>query len=252
MSGKNASFGVFPSQSAVRSMSQPDISKLYFASTKQNQFSWRTQTAEDVGENFDAIHSMGKKNTKYMRYQAKTAPLLNNTACKYYKDYAAKPLGDHLCNRELAENFKAGSLSKTNSTPSFGLKSNYQETHQHYDRQQIKSAKLPSQGPKVLRTHTLGGTGDNMVLTSHSHTHHKSPASGFGPSTEAIQPKPNLTLAGQVTQGAFRSAHKRAFTDPSEVSPSPQMEQFDMLPPGFARSDDMFNLRRACCFSPGQ
>merc|ERR1719375_1254258 len=40
---------------------------------------------EDRTENFDQIHSMGKKNTKYMKFHPSRAPLVDRTACRYTK-----------------------------------------------------------------------------------------------------------------------------------------------------------------------
>merc|ERR1719333_1288957 len=47
---------------------------------------------EDRTENFDQIHSMGKKNTKYMKFHPSRAPLVDRTACRYTQEYIASAL----------------------------------------------------------------------------------------------------------------------------------------------------------------
>merc|ERR1719161_685718 len=46
---------------------------------------------EDRTENFDQIHSMGKKNTKYMKFHPSRAPLVDRTACKYHQEFTRSP-----------------------------------------------------------------------------------------------------------------------------------------------------------------
>merc|ERR1719198_1347858 len=62
--------------------------------------------AKAKGENYDDVHSIGKKDTKYMKCQINTAPLTNRQACKYTQDFGPLPLGDKQINSELAANWK--------------------------------------------------------------------------------------------------------------------------------------------------
>merc|ERR1719389_674765 len=93
---------------------------------------------EDRTENFDQIHSMGKKNTKYMKFHPSRAPLVDRTACRYTQEYIARPLGDCETNKALAENFKQGGMSKAASSPYLGLKSSYMDTFERHSGKAMK------------------------------------------------------------------------------------------------------------------
>merc|ERR1712032_520094 len=147
---------------------------------------------EGKAENMDQIHNMGKKSTKYMEYQAMRAPLVDRTACLYFRDFNPKPVGDSVFNKELAENFKGG--HRLASTPSFGLTSSYADNFVDLSPKQRRSAKVKSQGPKKLLTQTLGGTGDFLEPVSMSHSKHSPLAKAK--SAVTLHPHPNLTCAG--------------------------------------------------------
>merc|ERR1711907_730269 len=82
----NRSYGVFPSQTAVRSRSVGDLQRLYFKTTTKQEHDWRVIPNEDRPENFDSVHNIGKRTTKYMKYQKKVAPLVDRTACRYNQE----------------------------------------------------------------------------------------------------------------------------------------------------------------------
>lgn len=256
---KNASFGVFPSQSAVRSVGSQDLSKVYFASTKQAQFNWQSGTMpiEDRTENFDQIHSMGKKNTKYMKFHPSRAPLVDRTACNYHKEFTAKPLGDCETNKALAENFKQGGMSKSMSSPFIGITSSYMDTFAGHTHDAMRGAKQRSCAPRKVLTETLGGTGGMLETVSNSHNSHRAPPMALAKPGEVMHPKPNLTLTEKTGGGFFRSQAKRDFVNPAiyaaSMPPSlTQQAEFPMLPATVVDDDAIYNCRRACFLSPGQ
>jgi len=255
---KNASFGVFPSQSAVRSVPTHEINKVYFASTSKSQFNWDSGTMpeEDRMENFDQIHSVGKKNTKYLKYQASKAPLVDRTACKYNQEFTTKPLGDCETNKALAENFKQGGMGKTMSSPFLGLKSSYMETFVQHHPTSMRSAKAKSCAPRKVLTETLGGAGGMLETVSNCHSSHRAPPMHLAKPGEVVLPKPNLTLT-ERTNGLFRSQAKRDFVNPAMYSASmpssfKQPIEFPKLPSNVVDDDTIYNCRRACFLSPGQ
>jgi hypothetical protein len=256
---KNASFGVFPSSSAVRSVPSSDLSKVYFATQNRRNFNWESGTMpeEDRTENFDQIHNMGKKNTKYMKFHPSRAPLVDRTACKYNQEFTAKPLGDCETNKALAENFKQGGMSRNMSSPFLGLKSSYMETFAGFTMDEQRGSKQRSCKPRAGRTETLGGTGDMLETVSNSHMGHKAPPLRLAKPQEVLLPKPNLTLSGNQTAGLFRSQASRDYINPASVQtklPAHTLSQpsFPALPPEVVDDDVVFNVRRACFLSPGQ
>merc|ERR1719183_2473883 len=182
--------------SAVRSVSTQDLSKIYFNTQHKRDFNWQSGTMpeEDRTENFDQIHSMGKKNTKYLKFQPSRAPLVDRTACKYTQEFTVKPLGDCETNKALAENFKQGGMSKSMSSPFLGLKSSYMDTFAGHHPTAMKSAKQKSCAPKKVLTETLGGAGGLLETVSNSHNSHRAPPLSLAKPGEVVLPKPNLTL----------------------------------------------------------
>lgn len=259
----NQSFGVFPSQSAVRSRSTGDLQNLYFKTHAKGEYTWRTQKEEDRAENFDAIHKMGQKNTKYMKYQIKQAQLLDRTACKYTREFTAKPLGDCTCNKELADTFR-GPRSLPKGRLDVKNPSTYAEDFPTRTTADLKSSKLPSQGPhRKARTQTLGGTGDSMVLTSSSHNDHRTPYAALAKANRVAAPKPNLTLSGPGSgNDAFKTQYSHDFGPAAAArrllatsASAPQLDGQDLLPPGYSVDDQdetIFQVRRCCFLSPGQ
>merc|ERR1712137_917074 len=114
------------SQSAVRSKSTGDLQRLYFRTCQREEHNWRTIPEADRTENFDQIHNIGKRTTKYLKFQKKEAPLVDRTACRYNQEFTAKPLGDNVANAELARTFSGA--KKPLESKSFDVKSSYCET----------------------------------------------------------------------------------------------------------------------------
>eukprot|EP00928_Gymnodinium_smaydae_P071595 TRINITY_DN55142_c0_g1_i1.p1 TRINITY_DN55142_c0_g1~~TRINITY_DN55142_c0_g1_i1.p1 ORF type:complete len:249 (-),score=43.60 TRINITY_DN55142_c0_g1_i1:63-809(-) len=245
---KGASFGVFPSQSAVRSKSTSDIQRLYFKTSQKDEFDWRTLPENDRAENFDQVHNIGKRTTKYMKYQKKVAPLVDRTACRYNMEFIPKPSADYMCNKELAETF-AG-VKSVSASPSFGVQSNYKETFVPISTEKLRGAKQKSQAPKQVRTKTLGGTDDLLETESMLHRTYSAPDIQLAKPTPALIPKPNLTMSGHGAGEMFRSNYDRSFANstariaperPFEVEPSPHV----------LADDSIYRTRRACFLSPG-
>jgi len=247
----NASFGVFPAQSAVRSQSCNDLQRLYFRTQNKSEHDWRTIPEADRPENFDAIHNIGKRTTRYMKFQKKVAPLVDRTATGYFKEFNAKPLGDCATNRELAKTFKG--VSKTASSPSFGIKSNYKETFLDCEPHQRKNAKQKTCAPKYGLTKTLGGTDDFMEPMSNTHRSHPIHPMELARAAPAMIPKPNLTMSSMNVGEAYRSQYHRDFANAHSVAaPDAKWEDYMPAPSPFTLADDsIYRVRRACFLSPG-
>jgi hypothetical protein len=256
---KNSSFGVFPSLSAVNSASSKDLQKVYFATASKSQFTWQSGTLpqEDRTENFNEIHSVGKKHTKYMKFQPSKAPLVDRTACKYTQEFTPKPLGDCETNNALAQNFKQGGMSRGFSSPMLQAKSSYKDTFAGHDHDAMRSAKQRSCKPKKVLTQTLGGAGGLLETTSNSHNDHRAPPLALAKPGEVILPKPNITLTEKTGKEFFKTQAKRDFVNPAMYAASmpPSLTQgpeFPPLPLTVVDDDTIYNCRRACFLSPGQ
>merc|ERR1719331_796375 len=211
---------------------------------------------EDRTENFDQIHSMGKKNTEHMKFHPSRAPLVDRTACRYTQEYIARPLGDCETNKALAENFKQGGMSKSMSSPFLGLKSSYMDTFAGHNQTAMRSAKQRSCAPRKVLTETLGGAGGLLETVSNSHNSHRAPPLSLAKPGEVVLPKPNITLT-EKTGSSFRSQAKRDFVNPAMYAAAmpPSLRtafEFPELPRNVVDDDTIYNCRRACFLSPGQ
>lgn len=256
---KNASFGVFPSLNAVNSVGRDSLKKVYFATAARSQFTWESGTMhpDERTENFNEIHSVGKKHTKYMKFQVGKAPLVDRTACKYNQEFTAKPLGDCATNKALAENFKQGGGSRSFSSPMLGTKSSYMETFAGHSHEAMKSAKQRSCAPRKVLTETLGGAGGLLETVSNSHNDHRAPPMALAKPGEVVLPKPNITLTEKSGKEFFKTQAKRDFVNPAiyaaNMHPSlKQAPEFPKLPTTVVDDDTIYNCRRACFLSPGQ
>jgi len=249
----NTSFGCFPSQAAVRSKSVGDINRPYFRTSYKDQLTGDQPPVAERAENFDAIHSIGKKTTRYMKYQKQTAQLLDRNACSYTKTYIAKPLGDCETNKALAAVFRGD--HKPRESPSFGVKSNYREAFVGHKGEELTSAKAPSQAPKQVRTQTLGGTGDMLETVSQQHKSHAAPPRGLSAlAGEIVIPKGNLSLCGQGMGELFRSQYGRDFKMPKKQGRMTEAEWQEVMPPApswVMHEPEIYGTRRACFLSPG-
>jgi len=253
----NASSGFAPSKSSLLSRSAGDLQSLYFKTTVLHHHDGRQQTKESRIENFDAIHKMGTKNTKYMKHRVKEAPGLDRESTHHFRTYGPKPLGDHVCNKELAETFK-GAGAAPSIDIDFGNRTSYHEnfnvprTQAHF-----AEANLPNQAPdKKMKTKTLGGTGKTMVHLSKSQSDHiQFP---MHKSTECATPKPNFMLGGITTNDTYRTSYGSDFGRPwaatnnlddlfSELRRERRGEKREVK-----EEDRMFTFRRSCFLAPGQ
>lgn len=249
----NQSFGVFPSQSAIRSKSTGDLNDLYFKTTYSHGITGRTLPANERVENFDQVHSIGKRSTKYMKYQKNTAPLLDRNACRHTQTYHALPLGDNVVNRELAKTFKGH--SQIAASPSFGLTSNYGDNFVGHYGDVMRSAKLPSCKSKQVRTQTLGGTGDMLEQVSSQHKDHSAPPKGMSAlAGQIVLPKGNISLQGQGQADLFKSQYHRDFKIPKGQKGLTEAEWQECMPPApswVVQDGEIYRTRRACFMSPG-
>jgi len=203
----NQSFGLFPSLDHVRDVGPGEVKKLFFQTTSGDVHSGQTQRIADRAESFGDILNMGQKDSKYMRYQGRKAPLVDRGACKYTQDFTPKPLGDHACNRELAITFRGP--SKHGAPCAFDATSSYAEHFPRHSHARMKQALLPSQNPNPGRTQTLNGSGDGMLeKSSSSHSTFCKPHEGMKPSCDAFRPSGNITVGGF---GSFRSQYGHDF-----------------------------------------
>jgi len=173
-------------------MSHGDLRKLYFGTTNEHQYAGLPVPGGAQTESFGDVHCIGKRDTKYSKYLVNRAPLLDRSSCAYTREFAAKPLGDHVGNRLMAKALQGG--ERVPSTPLVNTVTEKSEAFLGYCGDELRAAcARADKGVRQVRTQTVKGTGDNMVMASHSHSQHRGPRSEIQSLGTAFRPRPNLT-----------------------------------------------------------
>jgi hypothetical protein len=186
------------------------LKRLTYSTTTNTGVSGRLQTQDDRWENFSDIHGMGKKDTKYMKFQKSRAPLLDYSGVTSRRELVTFPLGDHEMNSEMARTFRGNVDSGRGQNPArFCPATTYGDTFVRLPPERMKEAKLPSTQPKGARTKTLSSVNNMMETRPRSHLEH-APPPGAGEEVILHKPKPNLGLSaswGLLPKTSYRHEH---------------------------------------------
>mmetsp|Transcript_10568 Transcript_10568/g.23288 ORF Transcript_10568/g.23288 Transcript_10568/m.23288 type:complete len:257 (-) Transcript_10568:201-971(-) len=250
------SSGVFPGQTAIKSISQADLRKLTYGTTYKAGVPGKVMREEDKWENFIDIHDVGKKDTKYMKVQQNEAPLLDRSSCTNRRDFVELPLGDNIINAALADNFKKGfkggaagldASAKNNSA--------YKDEFAGYSPERARGARLKSCKPKQSRTHTITSMTDMLETRPMSHVAFNIPEASLAKAAEIVLAKPNLSLGGD-----WNTIPKTSYKQFSEGSLKPSASQPQLGSREFTGEEAKLlpdnhpshTMRRLCYMSPGQ
>jgi len=205
------------------------------------------------------IHNLGKKDTKYMKFQKQTAPLLDHTACTNRRDFVQLPLGDNIINRQLAEQNKNGlNAGKKSASVDIKKESSYASEFIRQSPERMRGAKMESFKSKTSQTRTITGMTDMMETRPQSHVHFCPPNSELAKAGEICLAPGNLGLSARWNTGPPTSSYGKTFNDTSMRSASaPQLIPMDELTADYGAAlppdhDPIFQTRRACFLSPGQ
>lgn len=251
----HASFGCFPSPSAVTSLSKEDMRRLYFRTTVGENHDGRMLSEEDRAENFQDVHAIGQRTSKYMKYQVKRAPLLDRSATKHAREYIPMPLGDNLINGQLAKSFKEGlAAGKGGSGAPIDQKSSYGDTFAGFSDKQSRAARQKSARPSRALTQTLGGTGDLLETRSSCHDLFAPPPEGMSLTGKVLLPKNNLTCVStpvEPPRSSYNTEFGRSAKSMLKTASMPSFNE-EAMPVLTNADDEVFRVRRACFLSPGQ
>lgn len=252
-----ATLGCFPSSAAIGSVSQADLHRLTYGTTYKAGVPGKIMRQEDKWENFIDIHDVGKKDTKYMKFQRNTAPLLDHHACTSKRDFTQLPLGDNIINAELAKNFKGG-LKGGAAGLDVSAKNDscYKGEFVAFGPDRSRSARLKSCKPKQARTATITGMTDLLETKAGSHVSFCTPEASLAKAAEIVMAKPNLGLAGNWQGPPPKSAYKSEFHGMRPSLSAPQLAPLGGSdhPPSSAllpHDHPSFRMRRMCYMSPG-
>jgi len=205
------------------------------------------------------IHACGQKDSKYMSYQVKRAPLLDRTASRYSKDYPALPLGDNEVNTALAKSYKVG-LAVGIQGVDVALKTEtmYDQDFIERDAEEIRRATAQNCRPPFELTHTVAPPGKSLVRASHYHERFQRPRAGIGRVERAKMPMPGLFTGGSAPRVSTRTNYTSNFVEFGEAAQAAArgvLSRSTSTPGGFHDPDadpEIMKIRRACYLHPGR
>jgi len=251
------SSGVFPGSTAINSVSGDDLRRLMYRTTSGTGVPGRVMSEEDKWDNFMDVHDIGKRDTKFMKFQKNVAPLLDHSACTNRRDFVELPVGDNIINKQLAEVNKNGlSSGGKNAVPvEFKPSSSYMDEFVHHGVDRMRGAKQTSTKPTAKMTATITGMTEMMETKSRSHQNFSTPNAELARAGEICLAPGNLGLSSGWSTGPPQSSYGKDFKRQS-ASTSQLMHMADlegMRPSELLPDDDpCFGMRRACFLSPGQ
>lgn len=192
-------------------VTKEQMQKLYFRTTSSTDVPGR-QPAKEADENYQDIHNIGQRPTRYMPCDGFKAPLVNRLACSHTKAYVPHALGDDKINKALAQNFKQGvNAGTTNMYKPLGAEALSHADFPEYDSQEARSCRAKSCKPKAGLTNTLGGLGDMLIKESHEHHNFKVPRYDLAKAKRAKQPRPGLDIGGDARPVLGRTDYDRQY-----------------------------------------
>lgn len=205
------SFGVFSSPSSLRAVSREDAQRLTYTTTNGDTHRGKQLRAEDIFENFQEVHDMGKQDTKYMDYQLKKAPLLDRTSTKMARDFVAKPLSDYLATRELADSFRAPDPTRPRLV--LDSQTSYGANFRKLPVETRLNARQPPRKETTDSSRTLGGRGGWLAAKSQAQDVHSQPRREFSVTQDPFVPRSYIDV-GQAPKGnAWLSQSSRDAAD---------------------------------------
>mmetsp|Transcript_72720 Transcript_72720/g.187614 ORF Transcript_72720/g.187614 Transcript_72720/m.187614 type:complete len:261 (+) Transcript_72720:126-908(+) len=254
------SMGCLPRAGAVNSVTKDDLRRLTYRTTSGTGVPGRVMSEEDKWENFVAVHDIGKKDSKYMKFQKNTAPLLDRSACTNRRDFVELPLGDNVINTALATSFKGG-VNAGNKGLDVTAKADsmYKSAFGGYTGDRLKGAKQKSVKPKASRTQTITGMTDLMETRPSSHISFATPHAELAAAAEIMLAKNNLGLSGKwegpPPKTSYKSEFGRQYNRTASATDLRHLVGFDgsSHPSGLLPDDHpAFTMRRCSYMSPGQ
>jgi hypothetical protein len=267
----NHSFGVFPTSrlglGAASSTGdlQKRMTELAWKTTSEDQHGIKKHSEADRNDNLWDVLEVAHKNTKLRRLPMREAPLMDRSSgCAHARDFCPKSMEDFEPNRTTAASMALtlrGKGTKPEPMPwPCETSSTYGKNFRGSLGEELRGAKLPSQGSKIGRpTNTLSATANSWVTVSHMENERQRPIlagkDGVPGRADIAWPVHRIKTYGRLGRAAaedhFRSSFTTDFKTPraeDEVVP-----KSISLPPHLVPIVDanVFETRRLPCMSIG-
>lgn len=249
--------GPFPSGKAFSAVSRDQLLKAYYQTTSSRDVPGKVPTNGSTGENYNDIHNIGRRKTKYMDFQQSRSPLQARDSCVYNKDFTPLPLGDCAINKALAAQFKGGLAAGGGKhgvdLPMDGWSTNEADLRAHRP-EDMRRAKLPSSQNPQEKTDTLNGCGGLLETKSHEQRVMMKPDMNIARARRAPKPPGNLELGakhGVHLRSYYGSEHSLgSLQSPARSASTPELDGAGFPP--LSSDPEIFRVRRAPHMMPGK
>jgi len=232
-----------PAKTAMAGLSREEIQR-YFYMTQQKREFLGTQATEDAKcENFMDIHIVGQRDSKYMKYQHKHAPLLTRDNCEQTRAYVEHDLSAKAVTEEIADLVKSKQgVGRTKTQPAFDAQTKYHDDYRRFTKTEGRSAVRQPYVPIIPCTddgrpsHPLRGTDRLEETCSHErelyqpHPLHlakaekaKIPEASLGP---VVDNRPNLVALSTAYREDFfseKGVSRRPLRKPTRCKSAPTL-----------------------------
>jgi hypothetical protein len=186
----------------VSGLSKEEVRRFYFRTHSSAEFQ-APQSPEEAGsENFYDIHMVGQRDSKYMKYQWKKAPLWDRSLCTHAREFQPHDLSDIAVTGQLAEVIKSKQgVGRAKTQAPFAGRTKYTDDYKIYSKAEARGALRPSQKPVVQVDskgrpyHPLIGTDKMEETCSHEHQQFGCHPLELAKAERAVPPKANLGLS---------------------------------------------------------
>mmetsp|Transcript_82260 Transcript_82260/g.166697 ORF Transcript_82260/g.166697 Transcript_82260/m.166697 type:complete len:297 (+) Transcript_82260:99-989(+) len=186
---------VYPASTAFEAANEDELRRMYFQTTQCREFRGLMCPPDSRGENMRDVHSVGQRTSKYMKYQAKKAPLLDRSSCRYTEEFVVLPLGDNIIARDMAEQTKRGNTAPAGTSEAkFNGATKYDDDFRPPTADQARRARQKSLKPKAGKMTTLPHGGVLLENRSATHLQYGIPNLELAHNERATPPRPNLQL----------------------------------------------------------
>jgi len=188
-----------PAKAAMSGLSREEIQRFFYQTQQAREF-LGTQAPEDAKcENFMDIHIVGQRDSKYMKYQHKHAPLLTRENCEHTRAYVGHDLSDHAVAGEIADLVKSKQgVGRPRAQPAFCAQTKYHDDYRRFTRAEARAAVRQGYVPIIPCTddgrpsHPLRGTDRLEEICSHEHEQFQAHPLNLAKAEKASAPKASL------------------------------------------------------------
>lgn len=200
-----------PAKAALSGLSKEEVQRFFYKTHTSSEFIAPADKPDaDIhkychSENFYDIHMVGQRDSKYMKYQWKRAPLWDRSLCAYTREFQAHSLADGSVVKEAAEFIKSKQgVSRSKAQPPFLGVTKYTDDYKPYTRDEARGACRPSAKPVIQVDdmgrpfHPLTGTGNLEETVSFDHETFGVHPLELAKAEKAVPPKGNLGTQGHL------------------------------------------------------